>query len=282
MNAKEHNDLGQASLANDDLEKAVFHFTRSVELEPDWATPAYNLGLCYKFLKNWAKSLEWNRRAHLLDPDDDASYWNLAMAAVAENDWEQAGLAFKAIGMKLPETDPPWDFQLGLIPIRVSVDENPEVVWCHRLDPVRAQIASVPYPESGRRFGDIVLNDGEPKGYRQSGEREVPVFNELKLLKPSDYHTYLLKVKASSSDKLDKLTEAFEEAGLQAENWTSSVRLLCKACSEGRPHEQHDQELEDTETVEVHFGVASPSLEMTRSVLETWPNDAVLSCERVL
>ncbi len=28
----------------------------------------------------------------------------------------------------------------------------------------------------------------------------------------------------------------------EVENWTTNFEILCKACSEGRPHEEHDRE----------------------------------------
>jgi hypothetical protein len=54
-----------------------------------------------------------------------------------------------------------------------------------RIDPVRVRIDNVPLPESGFRFGDIVLHDGASTGHRTYGERQVPVFNAMQRLRAS-------------------------------------------------------------------------------------------------
>ena len=46
------------------------------------------------------------------------------------------------------------------------------------------------------------------------------------------------------------------EHGVPAEDWSSSVRMLCKACSEGRPHDAHDHELPPTAAGHHYLGMA--------------------------
>lgn len=41
------------------------------------------------------------------------------------------------------------------------------------------------------------------------------------------------------------------------EDWTSSTRILCRQCSEGPPHEQHDRELQREWTDRHLFGIAT-------------------------
>jgi hypothetical protein len=38
----------------------------------------------------------------------------------------------------------------------------------------------------------------------------------------------------------EAVTRLFDQAALPIEDWRTSVRALCGACSEGRPHEVHD------------------------------------------
>lgn len=137
----------------------------------------------------------------------------------------------------MPEGAGPIDMNLGLVPIRVSPASNPEVLWCRRLDPARALIRSVPMAESGRGYGDLVLHDGEPKGTRSVQGREVPVFDELQLLTPGRLHTFRVTITAPTPADLDELDASTVDDELQIEDWSSSIRWLCKSCSEGSPHE---------------------------------------------
>ena len=282
MNAEEANEKGREALVCEDYQQAVGYFRRSIADRPSWSIPHYSLGLTYKFMKSWPECREANLKALELNPEDDATVWNLAISSAALADWETAGKAYSAIGLELPDTPPPWDLKLGLIPIRVSPQEQPEVVWCHRLDPVRACIVNVPFPASGRRYGDIVLNDGEPKGYRKLGEAEVPVFDELMLLQKSDYATYMAELEVRDAGSLDGLIGRFEEHTMYAENWSTSVRMLCRACSEGRPHEQHDRELDSPDEGLARLGVAAKSMGELESLLEQWPGGCLWRLERVL
>ena len=283
MESQRANDEGRKALSLSDYESAVVHFRNAIAADPSWSVPHYNLGLAYKFLKRWSESRQANLCAFELDPQDEAVYWNLAISSVAVSDWELAGVAFQSIGMTLPMSPPPWDFKLGLIPIRVNPQDSPEVVWCHRLDPVRAKIASIPLPKSGRRFGDVVLNDGEPRGYRQFKGREVPVFDELKVLETSPLHTFEMELRLTDPDSLDGLIGRFEEFLLGAENWSESLRFLCRECSEGIPHECHSYpQLGIDESQRVVLGVSARNRQQVLEVLNGWSGGEMLALEQVL
>lgn len=265
--AEKLNEAGREALDVGDHQKAAELFAKAASLATDWSTPHYNLGLVHKFEKRWQESLEANMVAHRLAPEDDAAYWNLAIAAGALGRWDQARVAFAAIGMKVPDTPGPWDFQLGLVPIRLNPQGDAEVVWCHRLDPVRARIANIPLPESGHCFGDIVLNDAEPKGYRSYRGREVPVFDQLELLSPSDYLTFEARVRCDDPSALDDLEAHLREHAIYLEDWSSSIRMLCRACSEGLPHTEHDEELEAPPDTLHRLGLAARSEDELESLL---------------
>ena len=91
---------------------------------------------------------------------------------------------------------------LGAVPIRIDPHGAPEVVWCERLDPARVRIASVPFPESRRACGDVLLTDGEPRGYREYAGRQVPVFNELELLAASKFSTFAVTLSAPDEEAI--------------------------------------------------------------------------------
>ncbi len=114
-----------------------------------------------------------------LDPKNEPAWWNLGIAATALGDWAAAQRAWAGYGIVIPRGEGPLEMGLGAVPIRIDPNGKPEVVWCARLDPARARIASVPFPESGRGCGDVLLTDGAPRGYREYRGRQVPVLNEL-------------------------------------------------------------------------------------------------------
>jgi hypothetical protein len=100
-----------------------------------------------------------------------------------------------------------------------------------RLCPTRARVVSVPVT-AGRRFGEVVLHDGEPTGERIVDGNRHSVFDEILLFEPSDLPTHIVTVSAGSAAELEELLQAFSEQGYGAEP-ASSVQVLCACCSEG-------------------------------------------------
>ena len=77
---------------------------------------------------------------------------------------------------------------------------------------------------------------------RVLGDVAYPVFNELDRLRPSSTPTLSVEVTAPTEEDSDALSELFAAAGFAAEDWTSSFRVLCRACSEGNPDLVHDHD----------------------------------------
>jgi tetratricopeptide (TPR) repeat protein len=223
------------------LQDAIRLYQEASALDPAWAVPLYNLGLLFKNERRWEESLEYNRRATAVDPSNKAGWWNLGIAATALGRWDVARAAWRGFGVDVPDGEGPVDLPCGFGPIRLNPDGDAEVVWAHRIDPARAVLASIPFPESGHRWGDVVLNDGAPVGYRRYEGKEYPVLNALALLEQSPFETYVARVRLPGrQEDVARLTEAASQAGGSAEDWSTSVRLICRACSEGRPHTSHD------------------------------------------
>src|SRR5262245_16274074 len=91
------NELSDAG-RHEDAERA---YRAAATADPTWSVPFYNLGLRCKYQSRWVESLEFNRRAAELNPDDQASWWNLGIAATAVGDWAEARRAWRACGIKL-------------------------------------------------------------------------------------------------------------------------------------------------------------------------------------
>lgn len=123
-------------------------------------------------------------------------------------------------------------------------------------------------PESGRRLGDTLLHDGEPRGARILRGKEVPVFNEVQLLEPSGFATYSATVSVPASNHVDALVELAFERQLNAEDW-STIRHICSACSEGLPGD-HASCSEAQGSGERVIGIAAPDRSSVEKLLADW------------
>ncbi|MFC8296263.1 tol-pal system YbgF family protein [Micromonospora orduensis] len=193
----------------------------------------YDAALAYKFLRNWAKAYELGREAAARADRDaqDPAFWNLGIAATIMEDWATARDAWRGFGVGLPDGEGEIVEDLGPGLVRLNPTGNGEVVWARRLCPTRARVLNVPTPESGRRFGEIVVHDGAPNGRREVDGRSYPVFDELLLWRESPLPTSVVHVVAADADDVRALVALFEERDYGAEPW-SSIEMICTCCSE--------------------------------------------------
>jgi TPR repeat len=266
-------------------EGAIENYTKALALDPKRGDTLYNLGLIYKYRGDWARSFEFNARAREFQPSDEATLWNLAIAATALRDWKTAREVWRTLKIVTEDGEGPINVDMGQTPVRVNADavadgvaegleDRPcEVVWSERLCPVRSRMINIPTGATGFRYGDIVLHDGAAVGYRlNSYGRERPVFNVLELFEPSRLSTYEATLEAESAEAIEEMERLSADAGIKIEDWTANIRNLCKACSEGRPHEGHDQELKEQQpwSPQRRVGFAAVDLESLKGVLGVW------------
>jgi hypothetical protein len=269
------NERGRILMNSGDLEAAESAYRCAVEVDPGFGAAWFNLGLVYKRRRNWEACLQCNERAAELAASalNEPAWWNLGIAATALRKWDSARWAWRAYGITIAEGTGPIEADFGMTALRLNPDDEGEVVWGRRIDPARAVIENIPFPESGHRWGDTILHDGAPNGQRTVGPNTYPVFDELERWQASDVPT--LKVTAFCGAVRDSiaLVDGFHEAGKAAEDWTRSVRPMCKACSEGTPHELHDPASQVEWTSERRFGLAS-SLREAERLLGAWADRA--------
>ena len=269
-----HNEKAVKLQENGLIAEAITYYQKAIKLWPSWAAPWHNLGLLRKDQRNWRESLRCNQKAVALDPSEQAAWWNLGIAATALEDWAEARRAWKGFGIEVPEGEGPIEMEIGATPIRIHPNgpdgpyEGAEVVWCRRIDPARAIIDCVPLPQSEHRFGDLLLHDGAPNGFRKLDGKEVPVFDELQLLTPSEYGTFEIIVDGVSPEDVESLTELAGERGLAAEDWSSNLRIICKACSEGSITSKHTHDLDQTTYRRIGFAALSEI--QVREILRRW------------
>lgn len=175
--------------------------------------------------------------------------------------------------MTIEPGEGPIEDDFGSTPVRLNPDGHPEVVWARRLCPVRARIQNVPWPESGFRYGDVVLHDGAAVGYRlDTNGKEKPIFNVFELFEASRFTTFIANVIAPAAKDVEALVACCDEVDIRCEDW-GTVRILCKACSEGRPHDSHDHDAKPKRWVrERRIGIAALDAARVRSALAHWTN----------
>ncbi|MFI7399642.1 tetratricopeptide repeat protein [Streptomyces sp. NPDC049541] len=230
----------------------------------------YDAALAHKFLRNWAKAYELGREAAARAPrgEGDPAYWNLGIAATIQRDWATARDAWAGFGIDLPDGEGEIVGGFGNACVRLDTGGEREVVWIERLCPTRGRVVNVPVT-GGRRYGEIVVHDGEPKGERILDGVTFPVFDELLLFEASELPTLEVTVAAGETDDLRALLDLFGEHGYGAEP-ASSVRVLCACCSEGT-HQQERSLPSGAQTV----SLAAPE-EDARRLLAQWADGAAI------
>jgi tetratricopeptide (TPR) repeat protein len=270
-------DAGSQKKDAGDEAGALAAYLEALALHRERPTTLYNVGLIYKYRRDWQSSLRYNRMAIEYDPTDVPTNWNLAIAATALRDWRTAREAWQRLGIELDDQEGPIVDDFGYAPVRLNGfedrDSAVEVVWARRLSPVTARIDNIPTLAAKFRYGDVVLHDGAGTGTRLDADgREKPVFNVLELFEPSPYVTYQASIDAPDKQAVEALAAAFESAGIECEDWTANMHLLCKACSEGGAHEQHDHHIPPSTDWRVArlVGVAARDPARVEAVLKFW------------
>jgi hypothetical protein len=228
---------------------------------------AYNLGLEAKYQGDWTTSLEQNQLAAKLNPKDQATWWNLGIAATALSDWSEARRAWDKCGIPLSDTGPEISWDPCTACVRLDPAGAAEVVWGSRIDPARITVLNVPLASSNRRYGDILVHDGAQEGTRTSRGRDFPVFNELAIWRTSSYSTFEVDLFVPTKLSFEELEERCRVADLWVEDW-ASVRTLCAECSRGNPSE-HSCTSEQGERAGM-FGFAARSEQVLRQLLQDW------------
>lgn len=128
------------------LQDAEVGFLRVIKLRGDTPEMWFNVGLARKLQRDWAGSVEANRRSAELRPGQQEAFYNMGVAATAIRDWPSAKWAWRGLGFESgSEPGPPaMDFGLGPVRLTTAGDGAGEVVWGRRIDPCRMRLASVP------------------------------------------------------------------------------------------------------------------------------------------
>lgn len=253
-----------------DDDRTLSWYQQATQADPAWAVPWFNIGLLHKYRGEWEWSMIANREALARDGSHQGACWNLGIAATALHDWPSAREAWVHFGIPIPEGEGPIDIEMGLAALRLDAEESAEVVWCDRIDPARGRIRNVPFPASGHRYADIILHDGAANGVRRVGEKKYMVFDEIAVWQASPYSTFEAWIETPAPELLQTLAERIHRHDGQIEDWSETVRYICKACSEGDPDQKHDHP-PVTENGDTRWlGLAAVDEGMLRSAIDDW------------
>lgn len=271
-------DNAYAAMDRGDLEEASKLFSALIEQSPKRISYRYMAGLASKYRRDWPVSLRHNLDAIALSEEmDEAAHWNAAIAATAQEDWATVRRLWAACGIRVPEGEGAIVHDYGLAVTRLHPWSGGETVWIRRIDPVRGRLLNVPLPESGHRFGDIVLHDGAATGHRRSEGRDYPVFNALERMIPSEFRTFVVFVRCGDETDMAALSEARAPGLGYLEDWTSSMVNYCMRCSYGTPHRDadahedgHEDEAAPGWMSERTLGIAAQSRQTVDRLLDAW------------
>ena len=263
------NEQGRVCDDAGDLDAALSWYRQAADQVPAFEPAWFNMALVYKRWRQWDQAMDCNERAAALGgAEGDPAWWNLGIAATALRRWDAARNAWRRFGIEIPDSTGELQMDLGPAPVRLDPAGRAEVVWGRRVDPARVVVMNVPTPASGHRWGDVVLHDGAPNGERTSGGRVYGVFDELERWQPSAIPTLEVQVTLADETDAEALADLFDQAGYAAQDWTTSLRVICKQCSEGRPPEGHEHPAPSF-TAERRFGLAAPPDRAAR-LLSDW------------
>lgn len=269
LEADQLNEQGRVRADAGDWDAALSLYQQAADRVPVFEPAWFNMALVYKRRRQWDQAIDCNERAAALGgAEGDPAWWNLGIAATALRRWDTARNAWRRFGIQVPPGTGELQMDLGPAPVRLDPDGRAEVVWGRRIDPARVMVMNVPTPGSGHRWGDVVLHDGAPNGERRARGRVYGVFDELERWQPSAVPTLEVQVTLTDETDAQALADLFDQAGYAAQDWTASVRQICRQCSEGQPPEHHEHPAPPP-AAERRFGLAAPLDQATR-LLGDW------------
>jgi hypothetical protein len=254
------------------LEQAARHFATLLTYAPDARYYHYMQGLVHKYLLDWPVSLQHNLRAlALVDEPYESAHWNAGIAATALGDWAQARAQWAACGIAIPEGDGPIEMDFGVVSVRLNPWRGGETLYARRIDVVRARLLNVPLPESGYRYGDIVVHDGASTGERMFRGRAVPVFNVLARTQPSPFQTFTVFAHCPAPADRDALRSTPEDGAIGlVEDWTGNLANYCLRCSYGAVAHSHREASGTDWMPDRDVGIAATERDAADAWLRDW------------
>lgn len=247
-----------------DIYNAVKLFRLIVREVPEWLPPFLRLQAIYKKRAEWKAALHFAKKAVALDAGNRRLWWDLGIAAaacgkdrLARNVWQKFA--------NTPEVT-----LRKVVSLRREHSGLFELLWARPLDPVRAEIISVPHPASDRHFLDVVLYDQETLGYQVSGRKRYPVFADLDLVKRSFYQTFSCILEEGSETDVHTLEQLCLSSGLGFEVWSNAARAATPMPRRQLPEFYSDEWTRREAGPGVLVAIAARREDQVREVLHAW------------
>ncbi len=247
-----------------DTYNAVKLFKLIIKKCPEWVQPYWQLSHIYKGRREWKPTLYYTKKALALDTTQPDGWWDLGMAAMALKKWRIARNVWNKFGINLKTYMP------KTVCLRLQYQGRYEIIWGQALGPVRAEIRSIPHPDSGYAFRDIVLYDKEVSGYNIVANKRVPIHDEYGLFKRNYFHTYSCLIDTNTEEDVQLLEQLCKDAGLGFEVWSNASRMMILQ-KKGEVPEYYDPSmLPKNATDGLHIAISARYAKNARDVLNNW------------
>jgi hypothetical protein len=183
--------IGIAYLRAGDASAAVGPLQAACEADPRHPVPWLNLGLAYKALHDWPRSLHAFSAAWECLPPGVATeiyasvLWNLGIVSSVLGDWKRARACWKRLGFptQTGSSIPP-SIPLGRAGVLMLDGDAP--LFGKRLDPVRVELDQVPSLASRSELARrTIVHDGERIRTQQQGGNALPIYRGLAFAPPT-------------------------------------------------------------------------------------------------
>jgi hypothetical protein len=241
-------------------DEALRAHENAIATAPGHASYLYDLGLCHKYAGRFAQGVELNRRSLRIRSGDEGALWNLGICATGAGDQDAAAEAWQGLGIKVERVDGEVRYAgRGTAQIRISErgpivspgDGDPdsfEYLWIARLGPAHGRILSPTSHDFFADVGDVVLHDGAAAGYRDDGERKVPRFPVMALLRRGTQRTFRFAAAQPGRGEIAALEKHLGPGTVYVH--TEQVAWLCRACAHGgKVGHQHERLKPDSRIV---------------------------------
>lgn len=200
---------------------AIKLYKRAIRLAPQWLPPYEHLCQVYKKRREWKAVIHYNKKVVALDPTRAQHWWDLGIGAAATGRQRLARRIWHKFGHDTKAS-------FGRKPVTIQLVHSGmyELVWARPLDPARVVLESIPHPDSDRSFQDVLLVDKHQVGTTVVGNRRLPIYPELDLLKRSHYHTWSCQLLGVDTEDVQLLENLCREVSLGFEVWSNANRSL--------------------------------------------------------
>ena len=251
----------------DDVYHTVKLCKRAIKLDPRYAPPYLLLGRIYHERQEWKPCLYYHERYATLQPHAAEVWPYIGLAATALRQWRTARAAWNRLGHELPLSMRPVRLAPAMVGVSCKYRGRREILWARRLDPVRAELLSLPQLPTGLNYGDTVLFDLQKIGDRMLPAGRVPIYPFLEQTEQRFYRTHRVRLYTESADPLAVLERLCREAQLGFDNWSAATRQVS---GKGLTEYYGNELLQATEHILPLVGIAVRRPDQLHEVLEAW------------